>query len=728
MKKKLLSIIITFSMLLTIIGCSSKEEVTNIASSESTQNVGETTTNDESDTKDNNETGNENNDISNEDTTIGTDYSSGEPWINSNYLQNVIDNPDVSLKDNFDLAVNREWVIDNPIKSGKSDNNYIGSFEDELNSRLASIIMDDSYSDNHDAELVQTFYNSFLDWDKRESSSLESFMPYLKKIESISSYDDLIKIYTEGPLVLSTPIGFSITANPLNTVVNCIAIYEPKYFLNDPADYYNLDNMSEYTQLTYDCAKEKVSTVLSYCGYSVEEIDAIFDGAINYETLISQYIYNNSENNIQENRTKITQQVVSVEEVKNYKWFSLCSAFYESRGLTDIDTLHLSEKMDYFENLDSIITEENIDIIKDYLIAHTADTSIRYLNRDCYYKYLDIINKQNGSTGYQEEKRYAMNSTNSFLGWPLSKLYIEKYVTSEDKENVNNVITEIIEKYKTMLESEDFLSDETKKEAINKLNHIRINCMYPDNWDEYDYSNLELLPSNNFFENYIKIKQFEENKSIKEYNEPVNKDIWASTPITLNAFYYSRDNSINILPGLIGDVLYNKDMSKEEVLAKLGSVVAHEISHAFDPNGATYDADGNLNNWWTEEDYSNFNSLTAKLVSYYDSIKIWDDFNSNGELVKTEACADMAGLSTILLIAKDIEDFDYDLFFKSYARLWAANNTPEYMYKAGLYDCHPLSYLRTNITIAQFDEFYKTYDIKEGDDMYIAPEDRVKIW
>ena len=169
-------------------------------------------------------------------------------------------------------------------------------------------------------------------------------------------------------------------------------------------------------------------------------------------------------------------------------------------------------------------------------------------------------------------------------------------------------------------------------------------------------------------------------------------------------------------------------MAKEQLYAGIGAIIGHEISHAFDTNGAQFDKDGNYSSWWTDEDYAAFQERAQKLINYYDGITVYGDEKAIGSLVQTEAIADMAGIKAMLTLAAKEENFDYKLFFDSYANIWKDIQTYEASYTQLTQDPHPLSYLRVNVTAQQYDEFYEAFDVKEGDGMYLAPEDRILIW
>ena len=206
---------------------------------------------------------------------------------------------------------------------------------------------------------------------------------------------------------------------------------------------------------------------------------------------------------------------------------------------------------------------------------------------------------------------------------------------------------------------------------------------------------------------------------------------WNQTELpasTVNAAYTPYNNSINIQAGILIGEIYNEDMSFEQKMGGIGMVIGHEISHAFDTSGAEYDKDGRKTNWWTDEDYAAFQERVSKLVAWYDGFVPMEGLTYSGDRIKTEAIADMTSMKCLLYIAKQMEGFDYDAFFRQYAKLWRDQSTPEYVREAILTDVHPSHYLRINATLAQFDDFLNFYGITEGDGMYVAPEDRVAVW
>lgn len=658
------------------------------------------------------------------DTDAAGEYSGGSPWIASIIPENAASASETALRDDFYLAVNLPWLQDNPIRPGNMREIYLTSFVDELNVRLERLLTDPAVSGSHEAQLVRTFYATFLDWDARDAAGAAPLKPYLEAIEQAASADDVLELFCDELTDFADFFPWISSADPSDASQKVLLVASPPVFLNDKADYADLENMDEYVRLVYDCKESVVETVLVKCGYAPEEALSIYEGAIRFEQLFSRYCYTLEESSLVETRGAINTQIYSAQELERFGRFSVISRVAAKLGYPENARYLLYEKADYFENFDKIVCDDNLTLMKDYLIAHTAAASCKALDRECFYAAVDAENAIQGAVGYKDETEYAITAVSDWLGWPLSRLYCDEYVTEQEKQSLRGVIDDVINEYKVMLMEEEFLSAETKAGAVRKLDNMAVRCLYPDEW--YDYSGLEL--SGAYLDMKAQSMAFETHKAAEEFSEPVNREHFDSTPITANAYYALDTNSILILPGLVGNVLYNSDMPLEEVYAKVGVIIGHEISHAFDPTGAGYDEIGNYKSWWTEDDEKAFEALSRKIVDYYDGVVVWDGLSCNGEICKGEACADMAGMKVMLRLAAAQEDFDYDLFFRSFAQLWAANYAPTFVQYSAMYDTHPLPYLRVNVVLAQFDEFCETYGIKKGDGMYIAPEDRIKIW
>ena len=251
----------------------------------------------------------------------------------------------------------------------------------------------------------------------------------------------------------------------------------------------------------------------------------------------------------------------------------------------------------------------------------------------------------------------------------------------------------------------------------------------PGDWSTLDFAGPEdggsLLEASRTINKYLRKLR------ASKIGTAVDRTFWDHldrTAYTVNGKYSPSNNDITITAGILGGEYYNEDMNYEQKLGGIGMIIGHEITHAFDNIGAKYDKNGEEANWWTDEDYAAFQSRAEKLADWYDGFIPYDGLQYSGQQVKREAIADLGSMKCMLSIAAQKENFDYDAFFRQWARVQREKSAPEMVREEALYDSHPLGYMRINATLAQFDEFVDFYGIKEGDGMYIAPKDRLEIW
>ena len=311
------------------------------------------------------------------------------------------------------------------------------------------------------------------------------------------------------------------------------------------------------------------------------------------------------------------------------------------------------------------------------------------------------------------------------LTTPMDRTFLAKYDSSKIKEDITRICKEAIAYYREMLKGEEWLSEETREKAIEKLDGMIINAVYPEKWRDCSGLSLDGL---SFYDCVHAVNRFDRDYNTALLNGKMDHEIWNMDILETNAYYNPQESSINIIRGILGGIFYHDDMSDEELYAGIGSVIGHEISHAFDTNSAQFDAAGQLLNWWTKEDYEAFQKRAQKLVDYYNSMTAFGGYQVQGDNIQTEAIADMAGVKCMLGLLSQKENVDYRAFFENYAKVWGRLNTREHEYACLMQDSHPLHYLRTNATVQQFQEFLDAYGIKEGDGMYLDPEKRVLVW
>ena len=337
-------------------------------------------------------------------------------------------------------------------------------------------------------------------------------------------------------------------------------------------------------------------------------------------------------------------------------------------------------------------------------------------------------NTINGVSGRRSKDDTAYYTENALCGELLGSIYTKKYFTEKEKQDVTSMIGEIMQDYRIRLSGADWLSEQTRATAIGKLDAMKIRVGYPEKY-RIDWDNVDVSASKPFIENVITVMQEQRKMNLSLDGKKVDSGVWDNMNAnTVNAFYDSSDNSINFPAAILNDPMYDASRSHSYNLGAIGNVIAHEITHAFDSSGSQFDKDGNMTDWWTESDRAAFDDRTDKVAKYYSSIEIMDGLCINGELTKGETVADLGSMACTLDIMRGMKDADYKEYFTAYANLWKEKITPEAQESYAMTNPHPPTYMRFNVTVMQYQEFYDTFGIKEGDKMYIAPEDRLKVW
>ncbi|MCF0248386.1 MAG: M13 family metallopeptidase, partial [Synergistes sp.] len=391
------------------------------------------------------------------------------------------------------------------------------------------------------------------------------------------------------------------------------------------------------------------------------------------------------------------------------------------------------EEPSWLTAMNEYYKHENLSDIKDYLIVSTLRGTVNLLDREARDFAVEQSNAVMGSEGSIPDDKLAYEMTDGWLSEAVGRMWAEKYATSKTKSDIEKMIGEVIAYYRDMLTRETWLSPETREKAINKLDHVTVRAAYPNKWE--DFSELDFKGADeggSLVDAAWSISRFELSRDVKLVNTKTDREKWNLSPSIVNAFYSPLDNSINIPAGILGGVFYNPDAPREENLGAIGVIIGHELTHAFDTNGSQYDESGNMKNWWNEEDKEAFQKRADTVIQYFGTLDAVPGVKVDGELIHTEAIADLGGLGCMTAIGRKAsergEPFDFAKFYEAFARVWRNKSTKETEeYKVKL-DVHPLAFIRTNTSVQMQPEFYEAFGIKEGDGMYLAPEKRVSVW
>ena len=474
--------------------------------------------------------------------------------------------------------------------------------------------------------------------------------------------------------------------------------------------------------------------MLEKLGYSEEEAKQKFENCFAWETLVNSVLASAEERSSSEYQFAANTHYTRDELLAATPNIPILETLEKVDGYPAMDRYLIPEPA-AIERLNELYTEENLPLMRDYLILHGIFQMAEALDWESYTLACGCQEMISGSTPVEMNKEdYATSDVYDDLrinvGWAVAKLYVERHSNPEAKERISALVDEIVTAYYGIIEDADFISDETRAGATAKLDNMARHVLYPDSWEPYSFEDVNYVSKEDggsLWEAYRAIKKHEHEKTVAEAGKLYDRTVWDLLPYEGNCNYAPGSNAIYINAAFAQAPNYRPDMSDEELYAYMGCAIAHEISHAFDANGAKYDKDGNFINWWTDEDYAAFNAKNEKLAAYFNAMHPWEGQDLNGEAVIGEACADMAALKCMLRIAAGKPDFDYDRFFRAFADRNATRETLLWAMVV-LEDEHPLNYLRINTCLQQYDEFLDFYGITEGDNMYLAPEDRVAIW
>ncbi|MBR3429227.1 MAG: M13 family metallopeptidase [Clostridia bacterium] len=648
-------------------------------------------------------------------------------WLAADIQGNVTEDTPAVLRDDYGLFVNKEWILHSAIPAGETTTGSLEDADRTLRERQIALMKDDSLT-GHDADLVHKLYALASDWDYRNAQGVEPVLPVMEAIRGIDSLEAFTGYLCDRRNIKRFyPLGMAVAADLTDPGIYITTIGAPVLLLRDSAEYAARTPAGELNHTIY----EQLGTyMLMRLGYSGDEAAQAIANAFAFEALMAAHI-RPAAARYQADYFASMLNYYTPEELEalagSFPILDLLRAFGLQPGRK-----YLVTEPDYISALPEICTEENVVLMRDWMALKTALSVANLLDRETLQQTEAISNAILGASGGRSDDYLALQTVMSLLPVPMDNLYIQAYCTEQQRQDMLDIITDIVAYYRVMLGSVDWLGNETRAKAIEKLDSMRINAVYPDetgDWSALDFAGIgeggSLLAATGAVEEFLVSLQSQ------KVDTAVKQDEWDQMlmPTSMaNAAYDAQKNSINILAGILSGAVYNEDMSYEQKLGGIGAIIGHEISHAFDTNGAQFDKNGALSSWWTQEDYAAFQARAAKLAAWYDGFIPWEGAAFSGRQVQTEAIADMAGMKCILAIAAQHKDFDYDAFFRQYATVWRMQGLPAFLVTKVATDVHPMRYMRVNVTLAQFDEFVDFYGIQPGDGMYIAPEDRIAVW
>ncbi len=432
---------------------------------------------------------------------------------------------------------------------------------------------------------------------------------------------------------------------------------------------------------------------------------------------------------------KLYNPMSSKQIYKAYPGFDF-QGFAQAMGLPEMDKV-IVEQPSYFQGFSKLFKATSLDAIKDYLAGQLLSSAAGSLSDDFYAASFDFFSTQmSGVTEQKPRWKRAMSVPNSILGEAVGQMYVAKFFPESSKQQMLELVKNLQVALGEHIDALDWMSDATKAKAREKLSTFMVKIGYPDKWK--DYSSLQVDPQLSYYENLRAASAWYVQDNLSKLGKPTDPTEWGMTPQTVNAYYNPTTNEICFPAGILQPPFFNPEADDAVNYGAIGVVIGHEMTHGFDDQGSLFDKDGNMVNWWTEEDRAAFVEKTQALVEQFNQVEVLPGVKAKGELTLGENIADQGGLSVAWSALHNalggqepapIDGFTAaQRFFLGYARVWAQNITDEEKARLTNLDPHSLGNNRVNVTLRNFGEFFDAFGIQEGDPMWRPESERVHIW
>ncbi|MGV8993299.1 MAG: M13 family metallopeptidase [Flavobacterium sp.] len=656
-----------------------------------------------------------------------------EPGINISYM-------DKSSKasNDFFRYVNGAWLDKTEIPA---DRTRWGSF-DELRQRtdedalaiLKEAASNHAYSATTDQGKAVIVFESVMDVAKRNKLGISPLKPYFKKIDAVKNAKDLQALLIEmEPIggigflgVYVGPDAKDSNKNVLYIGPGSLGLPDRDYYMSDDAD--SKEKRAKY--------QEHVAKMLAFVGDNPATAKKNAEKILAIETAMSAPRLDRVE---RRDRRK-SYNPMTVADLQKLTPAINWNTYLKGVGVAKVDTLIVSQPK-YMTAFQDIVSKGDVAAWKAYMKWTLLNGSASLLSTDIEDANFDFYGKTlTGAMQQRPREERALQVVNGTVGEALGKLYVEKKFPAEAKEKAEKMIKNVFKAFENRINNLTWMSPETRVSAIEKLHKSRIKIGYPDKWK--DYSKLVLVSTDkdgNYFDNMKRYSKWRYEENIADLQKPVDKDRWGMSPQTVNAYFNPSFNEIVFPAAILQPPFYNYKADEAVNYGGIGAVIGHEISHGFDDSGSRYNADGNLVNWWTEQDLKEFTALGTALADQYSALEPLPGIFVDGKFTLGENIGDLGGVNSAydglkLFLAENgpaplIDGLTAEQrFFISWATIWRTKMRDEAIKSQVKTDPHSPGMFRAFVPLQNVDAFYEAFNIKEGDGMYLKPSDRVKIW
>lgn len=624
------------------------------------------------------------------------------------------------------------WLKNNPIPS---DHSSWGSFDVlyEQNNLLVKSIVDEilegKIKGNDNFNKLAILFRSGMDTVKIEKEGYLPIVNYLNRIESIKNLNDFTKEVAFAHLYTSSPLfSFGSEQDQKNSEWVIIGLSQGGLGLPERDYYISEDNDTKQTQKKYIEHIKKMFMLID-----VEEVEAekIAQDIFNFEKKLAEISFTNVEL-----RDPIANyNKMSLDELNKISYAFNWALFFKECNVSKTDEINVSQ-LKFFTGLNDVLNNTNINTLRNYLKWNLIRSASSYLSNNFVEERFNFYGKYlYGLQALQPRWKRVLGVVNNQIGEILGQVYVEKYFPKIAKEKAETIVKNLLKAMEVRIKNLDWMTQETKEKALNKLSAFNYKIGYPDKWRNFDGLTFS---DKSYYQNVVEASYFNSLYDLNKIGKKVDKSEWGLYPQTVNAYYHPVLNEIVFPAAILQPPFFDYKADDAVNYGGIGAVIGHEITHGFDDQGRQYDFDGNIRDWWTKNDEEMFSQKTKKIIEQYNNTIVIDTLTINGELTLGENIADLGGLTVAYEAFKNSPDFNKDIkidgytpkqrFFLSWAQVWRTNERDEYLKMQIKTDVHSPAKWRVNNPLKNLREFHEAFNIKEGDSMYKAQNELIKIW
>ena len=625
------------------------------------------------------------------------------------------------------------WMKANPLTDEYSSFGSFDQLAENNRTQIKGLIEELAKQQSQPGSITQKIgdlYNIAMDSAKLNADGVAPIKEYLDKLAAIKDRNGLSQeIATMHRDGFGPFFGLYVGADDMNSSMNMAQLYQGGLSLGEREYYLDGDDHTKEIRTKFE---EHVDKMFQLAGFTAEEAQKAAKNVMTVETRLAEASKSAVElRDPYANYNKITVAQLK-KEVPSIDW----DAYFTTIGLKDLQDVNVGQ-MDEIKTVADLLKKEDLDVLKAYLQWNVINTASSYLSDNFVAQNFDFYGRTlSGTKEMQPRWKRAVSAVNGVLGEAVGQMYTEKYFPAAAKERMIKLVGNLQKALGERIQGLEWMSEETKAKALEKLAAFHVKVGYPDKWR--DYSSLE-IKNDSYWANIIRSNHFDHDKMIAKAGKPVDKDEWLMTPQTVNAYYNPTTNEICFPAAILQYPFFDMNADDACNYGAIGVVIGHEMTHGFDDQGRQYDKDGNLKDWWTPEDAKNFKERAQVLVDYFGNIEVLPGLKANGELTLGENIADHGGLQVSFLalqkamaenpLGKDEHGFTPEQrFFLSYANVWADNTRDEQIRLQTKSDPHSLGRWRVNAALPHISMWYDAFGVKEGDALYLPVEKRASIW